>query len=306
MSIIVKHISKKYGAQYALKGIKLSIHPGEIVGLIGPNGAGKTTLMKIICGTIPADEGTVKVLDKDMADDSIQIRKKLGYLPENNPLYTEMYIKEYLDYVAGLYALGKEKRSRIEEVIKLTGLEPEKNKKIGALSKGFRQRVGIAQALIHNPEILILDEPTSGLDPNQIIEIRNLIARIGKEKTVILSTHLMQEVEAICDRVIILNKGEVVADDKPQQIKSKSTPAAKYQTVILELAQETEQFVFTAIPEITEIKAINTTTWVIQSSGKTDIRSKLFDLAVANKLTVLSMQNKNKSLEEVFQELTAK
>ena len=220
MSILVKDLTKIYGEQKAVDNISFEIKTGEIVGFVGPNGAGKSTTMKILTGFIPPSSGEAKINALDLIENSLEIRKHIGYLPEHNPLYHEMYVKEYLEFVAGIYNLGKNTQSRIEEIIEQTGLTIEQKKKIGALSKGYRQRVGLAQALIHDPSILILDEPTSGLDPNQIIEIRNLISEVGKEKTVMLSTHIMQEVEAICDRIIIINKGKIVADDSIESIYS--------------------------------------------------------------------------------------
>jgi len=211
MSIEVEHLKKSYGKQLALNDVSFNVGAGEIVGLIGPNGAGKSTLMKIICTLLLPTSGNVRINGLSVLNDPLKIKRLLGYLPENNPLYMDLYVKEYLDHIAGLYNLGN-RRQRVKEVIALTGLEPEMDKKIGLLSKGYRQRVGLAQAIIHDPEILILDEPTTGLDPNQIVEIRNLISDLGKEKTVILSTHIMQEVEAICQRVLILNKSKLVTD----------------------------------------------------------------------------------------------
>jgi len=213
MSIEVQSVTKIYGQQKALDDVTIDVQAGEVVGLLGPNGAGKPTLMKIISCFIPPTEGSVKVYGYDVMEDSLEVRKRIGYLPENNPLYLEMYVKEYLYFIAGIHKLGKEKSQRISEIIDITGLSPEMTKKIGSLSKGFKQRVGLAQALIHDPDVLIMDEPTSGLDPNQLIEIRNLIKEIGKEKTVMLSTHIMQEVEAVCNRAIIIDKGRIVADD---------------------------------------------------------------------------------------------
>jgi ABC-2 type transport system ATP-binding protein len=211
MSIEVEHLKKSYGKQLALNDVSFNVGAGEIVGLIGPNGAGKSTLMKIICTLLLPTSGNIRINGLSVLNDPLKIKRLLGYLPENNPLYMDLYVKEYLDHIAGLYNLGN-RRQRVKEVIALTGLEPEMDKKIGLLSKGYRQRVGLAQAIIHDPEILILDEPTTGLDPNQIVEIRNLISDLGKEKTVILSTHIMQEVEAICQRVLILNKSKLVTD----------------------------------------------------------------------------------------------
>ena len=220
MSIEVNNITKLYGQQKALDQVSFSINAGEVVGLLGPNGAGKSTLMKIITCFIPPTSGTVKVSGYDIQEQSIEVRKRIGYLPENNPLYSDMYIKEYLGFIAGIHKLGQISKNRIEEIIHITGLVEEQNKKIGALSKGFKQRVGLAQALIHDPEVLIMDEPTSGLDPNQLLEIRNLIKEIGREKTVMLSTHIMQEVEAVCDRAIIINKGRIVADESVESLIS--------------------------------------------------------------------------------------
>lgn len=213
MSISISNLTKVYGQQKALDNVSLEINKGEIVGLLGPNGAGKSTMMKIITCFIPPSQGEISVCGYNIFDDSMEIRKKIGYLPEHNPLYLDMYVREFLSFIAGIHKLGKEKKERVEYMIELTGLRKEVNKKIGALSKGYRQRVGIAQAMIHDPEVLILDEPTSGLDPNQLMEIRELIKNAGKDKTVLLSTHIMQEVEAVCGRTIIINNGRVVADD---------------------------------------------------------------------------------------------
>ena len=213
MSIQVNNISKKYGLQFALDNVSFEIGKGQIVGFIGPNGAGKSTSMKIITGYIPPSSGEVKVNGLDVVEHALEVKKITGYLPESNPLYTDMYVREYLQYISGIYGMRKKAAVRVPDIIERCGLSPESHKKIGALSKGFRQRVGLAQVLIHDPEILILDEPTSGLDPNQIVEIRNLILELGREKTVMLSTHIMQEVEAICDRVIIIDKGRIVADE---------------------------------------------------------------------------------------------
>src|SRR5690606_8876063 len=221
MSIEAKNVSKFYGEQAALNDVSFSVKRGEIVGFLGPNGAGKSTMMKIITCYLPPSKGEVSVSGHDIIDDSRSVRKKVGYLPETNPLYPEMYIREYLSFVAGIYGV-KNKKNRVEEIIKMVGLTPESHKKINALSKGYRQRVGLAQALIHNPEVLILDEPTSGLDPNQLDDIRKLIREIGKEKTVLISTHIMQEVEAICSRVVIIKKGEIVADSPVSSIKEDS------------------------------------------------------------------------------------
>lgn len=222
MSIEVNHISKSYGKQKALDDISFSIGSGEIVGLLGPNGAGKSTLMKIMTGYIEADSGRVKLLDRDISADPVSIKKDIGYLPENNPLYPEMYVREYLEFSGKLYGADRGRKEKVEEIIELTGLSPEKHKKIQELSKGYRQRVGLAQALLHDPSVLILDEPTTGLDPNQIRDIRELISSAGKKKTLILSTHIMQEVEAVCDRVIIINKGKLVLDESLDVLKEEN------------------------------------------------------------------------------------
>ena len=220
MSISIQNLTKLYNEQKALDNVSLEINKGEIVGLLGPNGAGKSTMMKIITCFIPPTKGSVKVCGYDIFDNPMDVRKKIGYLPEHNPLYLDMYVREFLDFVAGVHGLGKQKKERIEQMVEMTGLTKEVNKKIATLSKGYRQRVGIAQAMIHDPEVLILDEPTSGLDPNQLVEVRDLIKNAGKDKTVLLSTHIMQEVEAVCDRTIIINNGQVVADDNTKHLAS--------------------------------------------------------------------------------------
>ena len=242
MSIQVEHLKKAYGKQLALNDVSFTVNSGEIVGLIGPNGAGKSTLMKIICSLLLPSEGDVNINGISIKKQPGYIRKHLGYLPENNPLYTDLYVKEYLHYVAGLYNTGKKTEDRVLEVIAMTGLGPEMHKKIGLLSKGYRQRVGLAQAIIHDPGILILDEPTTGLDPNQIVEIRTLISELGKEKTVILSTHIMQEVEAICRRVIILNNGQVVANDLTGNLNSFT--GTDTHTIIVEFNEDSDADIF--------------------------------------------------------------
>lgn len=302
MSIQVKNLTKIYGEQKAIDSISFEIKTGEIVGFVGPNGAGKSTTMKILTGFIPPSSGEAKINNLDLIEKSLEIRKHIGYLPENNPLYLDMYVKEYLEFVAGIYKLGKNTKSRIKEIIEQTGLSVEQKKKIGALSKGYRQRVGLAQALIHDPEILILDEPTSGLDPNQIIEIRNLISQVGKEKTVMLSTHIMQEVEAICDRIIIINKGKIVADDSIDSIYSHTKD--QLITVIVEFDKAPDQKQLEKIELVDKVAKVDDKNWLIQSTSTEDIRPKIFNFAVKSDLAVLSMQKKEKSLEEVFQELT--
>jgi ABC-2 type transport system ATP-binding protein len=304
MSILVKKISKQYNKQLALDNVSFEVRKGEVVGFIGPNGAGKSTMFKIITGYIPPTSGEILINDLDIVENSLKIRKITGYLPEHNPLYTEMYVREYLQHIAGLYGLRKEKARLVTEIISRTGLEPERKKKIGELSKGFRQRVGLAQALIHDPEILILDEPTSGLDPNQIIEIRNLISELGKEKTVLLSTHIMQEVEAICDRVIIIDKGKIVADEESKKISSRT--GESFQTIIVEFDRDISSEDLQEIPGTDRIINIHGNTWLIQAVPDKDIRGEIFELAVAKGFKVLSLQKKEKNLEDVFRELTNK
>ena len=303
MSIAVKGISKYYGSQLAVNDVSFSVSTGEIVGFIGPNGAGKSTTMKIITGTLSPDHGTVKIKELSLLDHQKEIRKMIGYLPEHNPLYLEMYIREYLQYVAGLYKItGREARNRIEQVIEMTRLSDEVHKKIGSLSKGYRQRVGLAQALIHEPDILILDEPTTGLDPNQLEEIRKLISSIGKEKTILLSTHILQEVEAICNRVIIINKGRIVADEQAQTLRERSTGTA--QTIQIEIDGSTDPKVWEKLTFIKHIKVIGENQFLLESLETRDIRGDIFNFAVSQGLTILSLSLKHKSLEEVFREIT--
>ena len=302
MSIQVSQLTKTYGRQKALDQVSFEVNPGEILGFVGPNGAGKTTTMKILTGYIGATSGSAYVNGKDVEKSSFEIRKEIGYLPEHNPLYPEMYVKEYLNYVAGLYGLGKTANIRIDDIINQTGLEKEKQKTIGALSKGYRQRVGLAQAILHDPEVLILDEPTSGLDPNQIVEIRSLISSLGKEKTVMLSTHLMQEVEAICDRIIIIKQGKIVADDKVGEIHTRLEE--NKQTILVEFDKPVDQKGIEQIEGVNKVKKIDENNWLIESLSKEDIRQNIFNYAVKNNFIVLSMQKKEKSVEEVFQDLT--
>jgi len=302
MSIVVENVTKKYGSQPALNGISFNVKSGEIAGFIGPNGAGKSTMMKIICGIIAPDTGHVKVKDYDVISDSVYVKPVIGYLAENNPLYNDLYISEFLYYLSGIYKLGREAGSRIKDTIRLTGLEREANKKIGELSKGYRQRVGLAQAILHDPDVLILDEPTSGLDPNQIIEIRNLIYELGKKKTILLSTHIMQEVEAICDRVLIINNGQIVADDKAKNLHSYGKKSAY--TILVEFNVPVDETLLMKIGGIEKIKPVNERSWLIQPLENKDIRQEIFKFAVENNLAVLSLNKKDKSLEEVFHELT--
>lgn len=303
MSIKVSHIIKKYGTQKALDDVSFEIKTGEIVGLLGPNGAGKSTMMKILSCFIPPTEGNASVCDFDVQEQSIEVRRRVGYLPENNPQYLDMYVKEYLAFVAGIHGI-KDKKSRIAEMISITGVEAEQKKKIGALSKGYRQRVGLAQAMIHNPDVLILDEPTSGLDPNQLAEIRNLIREIGKQKTVMLSTHIMQEVEAICDRAIIIHNGVIVADDKTSALAGMLNTRI---VIVAEFDKQIQKEDLMSVNGVLGAKPVREMIWEIESSPDQDIRSDIFKFAVARGFTVLSMQKKEQaSIQDVFQHLTKK
>ncbi len=303
MSVTVKGITKRYGSQLAVNDVSFTVSTGEIVGFIGPNGAGKSTTMKIITGTLPPDKGEVLIGDMSPGEHLKSIRKILGYLPENNPLYLEMYIREYLEYVAGLYQLrGKKRREQIDRVIEMTGLTVEAHKKIGSLSKGYRQRVGLSQALIHDPEILILDEPTTGLDPNQLVEIRNLISNIGKQKTVLLSTHILQEVDAICDRVIIIDQGKILADESSESLKKRG--AGNFRTIHVELDAPADPEIWKQLSSIQNVKSLPGNQFLLESSEKSDIRGDIFNFAVSQELTILSLSMKEKSLEDLFRELT--
>lgn len=298
MSIEVKNLFKYYGDQAAVKDISFNVHRGEIVGFLGPNGAGKSTTMKVITGYISASSGTVTVCGKPVSVDSLDTRQVIGYLPENNPLYLDMYVKEYLAFVANIYKV-KNVKERVQEMIKLVGLEVEQKKKIGALSKGYRQRVGLAQAIIHDPEVLILDEPTSGLDPNQLSEIRDLIKKIGKEKTVMLSTHIMQEVEAICDRVVIINKGEIVADDKAGELQAR----AQVQTVYVEFEGKVSRNQLKKIDRVSKVEQVGDH-WLLESNEADDLRKTISQFAQENNLLILTLRKEEKTLEEVFKSLT--
>lgn len=301
MSVSVKNVTKLYGKQKALDNVSFEIPSGQVVGFLGPNGAGKSTMMKIISCFLPQNEGEVKVSGFDTIEDSINVRKNVGYLPENNPLYTDMYVKEYLTFIGAIHMPEKQASQRANEMIEITGLTLEHKKKIGALSKGYRQRVGLAQAMIHNPAVLILDEPTSGLDPNQLTEIRALIKDIGKQKTVILSTHIMQEVEAICNRVIIINRGKIVADDDTKVLREK---LKSENTVIVEFDKAIDSQLLRSLSHVTSVKNLQENKWQINYSGDEDIRKALFNLAVSQSAAVLSMQKEESKLEDVFQQLT--
>ena len=299
MSISISNLSKNYGTQKAVNNISFKVNKGEIVGFLGPNGAGKSTTMKMITGYLNADAGNIQVCGIDVSQNNVESKKKIGYLPEANPIYFEMYVREYLLFTAGVHQL-KNSKERTEEIIKTVGLTLEANKKIGQLSKGYKQRVGLAAALIHEPEVLILDEPTSGLDPNQIIEIRNVIKALAKDKTVLFSSHILQEVEAICDRVIIINKGNIVADDSLQN---------------LQLAKAGQQFVSVTFQENIDINdlqnleaALNISaagnTFRIQTNDAENLRKQILKLSIDKNLNIVSLQNQNNSLEDVFRDLT--
>ena len=297
MSIVVKNITKLYGEQKALDSISFVAKKGEVIGLLGPNGAGKSTLMKILTGYIDASNGVALIDDFNIVTHKIDVQKNIGYLPEHNPLYLDMYVKEYLLFNADVHNVEKE---QINEIIAKVGLTPESHKKINQLSKGYRQRVGLAAGLLHNPDILILDEPTTGLDPNQLLEIRSLITEVAKDKTVLFSTHIMQEVEAVCSRVILINKGEIVADENLEELK-------KNQDQVIEVEFDfriEKQFVKT----ISNLKLANNThdtIWELSFDTNEDMRSKVFDFAHDNGLKILSLATKNKNLESLFRELTA-
>ena len=297
MSIEVKNVFKYYGEQAAVKGISFSVKSGEIVGFLGPNGAGKSTTMKMITGYIPATSGEILVSGMPVGTDQLDPKKKIGYLPENNPLYLDMYVREYLDFVARIYKVSN-RSEQVKKMIHSVGLEIEQNKKIGALSKGFRQRVGLAQAMIHDPEVLILDEPTSGLDPNQLIEVRELIKNIGKEKTLMLSTHIMQEAEAICDRVVILSKGEIVADMPTNRLHEKSD----LKCVFVEFQGTVTKSQLSKIKEITKVET-RSEGWLLYSETE-DLRPYISKFSQENNLIILTLQLEQKSLSSVFKDLT--
>ncbi|MCM4157186.1 gliding motility-associated ABC transporter ATP-binding subunit GldA [Gramella sp. AN32] len=304
MSIKITGISKYYGSQKALNNISFEIFPGEIVGFLGPNGAGKSTLMKILTGYLQADEGKAEVCNLEINENPQEIQQKIGYLPEHNPLYTEMYVREYLQFTGSIYKIDK---SRIEKVIALTGLSPEAHKKIEQLSKGYRQRVGLAAALLHEPEVLILDEPTTGLDPNQLMEIRQVIKNIGKSrengasgKTVFLSTHIMQEVEAVCDHVIIINNGKIVADKKLKELRE-----GNEQVIFVEFDYRIEEIALQQIPNLRSAKNTGGFTYELIFDTSKDMRPDVFDFAHDNGLKTLQLNQKTKNLENLFAELTA-
>ncbi len=300
MSIVVNNLTKIYGTQKAVNNISFTINKGEIVGFLGPNGAGKSTTMKIITGYLSADGGNAQVCGETVSPDSLSTKKKIGYLPEANPLYFDMYIREYLEFVAGVHGI-KNAKNIIAEVITTVGLTIEANKKIGQLSKGYKQRVGLAAALIHEPEVLILDEPTSGLDPNQIIEIREVIKKLGKDKTVLFSSHILQEVEAICDRVIIINKGNIVADD---QLSNLQKNKSDNHTVLVQFKENVDLETIKSIKEVTKIEQPQTSNFKLQTSNPESVRKQLLELSLKNNLNIVSLQSESSSLEDIFRNLT--
>jgi ABC-2 type transport system ATP-binding protein len=302
MSISIQHIVKIYGSQRALQDVSFEVSKGQIVGFLGPNGAGKSTLMKIICSYLPPTSGKASICGFDVEEQSIEVRKRIGYLPENNPLYYDMYVKEYLEFVLGLRSWKGDKKKRIAEMIDMVGLQVEQHKKIGALSKGYKQRVGLAQAIIHNPEVLILDEPTTGLDPNQLVEIRNLIKELGKEKTVMFSTHIMQEVEAVCDRIIIINKGNIVADNDAANIRK------EFQSKSVLLIEFDQSIDIQQIKKMNGVQTVQQQTgnqYMIAYDSSIDLRVDISKYASNNGFLILQMNVQHSNLENIFKELTS-
>lgn len=303
MSIKVSSLTKIYGTQTAVDHISFELKKGEIVGFLGPNGAGKSTTMKMITGYLPPTDGTATVCGFDIQQSPMEVRKRLGYLPEANPLYFDMYVREYLEFSANIHKLGNKAKDRIEEMISMTGLSKEAHKKIGALSKGYKQRVGLAQAMLHNPEVLILDEPTSGLDPNQIVEIRDLITNIGKEKTVLLSTHIMQEVQAMCSRVIIISGGKVVADDS---IANLQQGQSVQDALIVTFEKNIDTAMFKQLKNIGRAEALGQNSWKFFTSKPDVLRKEVMQWALQNDINIRSLHEETQSLEEVFRSLTTK
>ncbi|MEO6537921.1 MAG: gliding motility-associated ABC transporter ATP-binding subunit GldA [Ferruginibacter sp.] len=300
MSISVTNLSKNYGPQKAVNDISFVVNKGEIVGFLGPNGAGKSTTMKMITGYLASDTGRVNVCGISSEGNTLEIKKKIGYLPEANPLYMDMYVREYLTFVANVHKI-KDEKPHIEAVIKTVGLSPEANKKIGQLSKGYKQRVGLAAALVHNPEVLILDEPTSGLDPNQIIEIREVIKKLGQSKTILFSSHIMQEVEAICNRVIIIHKGNIVADDTLANLQ---TTNEVQQSILVEFKENVNIEIIKKIPGVSEIKQIESSVFDIKCSNAEAVKKEIFKLSIEENLNIVTIQTQVNTLETVFKLLT--
>lgn len=301
MSIQVASLTKLYDTQKAVDDISFELKQGEIVGFLGPNGAGKSTTMKIITTYLPSTSGAVKVCGYDVNEHPMEVKKRIGYLPEANPLYFEMYVREYLEFTAGIHKLGANAKKRIEEMITLTGLTKEAHKKIGALSKGYKQRVGLAQAMLHDPEVLILDEPTSGLDPNQIVEIRDLIKSIGSKKTVLLSTHIMQEVQAMCNRVIIINNGKIVADDSIERLQQAKT---NQEALIVAFESEVEPAILQELRHLKSMERIAGNKWKLVTKEPEALRKEVMQWALKNDINISAMQAQTESLEDVFRALT--
>lgn len=298
MSINISSLSKVYGTQKAVDNISFELKKGEIVGFLGPNGAGKSTTMKIVTGYLPATSGKVEVCGFDVAEKRLEVSKRVGYLPEANPLYYDMYVREYLEFCASIHDAP---RARIEEMISITGLSKEAHKKISALSKGYKQRVGLAQAILHNPEVLILDEPTSGLDPNQILEIRDLIKAIGKEKTVLLSTHIMQEVQAMCNRVIIIANGKIVADDSIEHLKEVNT---RKDRLVVSFSAPVSKGLLKQLKTLSSWEQVKDDTYKLDTANPEELRKELMEWSLKNELTITGMQTESYSLEDVFRVLT--
>jgi ABC-2 type transport system ATP-binding protein len=301
MSIVLKDLTKNYGSQRAIDNISFSIDSGEIVGFLGPNGAGKSTTMKILCGYIPQTSGVAQIMGMEVSKDPISVKKRIGYLPELNPLYPDMYVAEYLKFISDIHKI-KGSKEAIERVIESTGLSLERKKKIGQLSKGYKQRVGLAQALLNDPDVLILDEPTSGLDPNQVTEIRKLILSLGKDKTILLSSHIMQEVEAMCSRVIIINKGKIVADDKVEVVKQ--TLSKNKSTTVVKFRSDIDVKKLRAKSGVSEVIASEGSTYRVVAESDLDLPELLFNFAIESKIIILEQKEEVESLESVFQQLT--
>jgi ABC-2 type transport system ATP-binding protein len=301
MSIVLKDLTKNYGSQRAIDNISFSIDSGEIVGFLGPNGAGKSTTMKILCGYIPQTSGVAQIMGMEVSKDPIGVKKRIGYLPELNPLYPDMYVAEYLKFISDIHKIKGSKKA-IERVIESTGLSLERKKKIGQLSKGYKQRVGLAQALLNDPDVLILDEPTSGLDPNQVTEIRKLILSLGKDKTILLSSHIMQEVEAMCSRVIIINKGKIVADDKVEVVKQ--TLSKNKSTTVVKFRSDIDVKKLRAKSGVSEVIASEGSTYRVVAESDLDLPELLFNFAIESKIIILEQKEEVESLESVFQQLT--
>ncbi len=301
MSIQVASLTKLYDTQKAVDDISFELKKGEIVGFLGPNGAGKSTTMKIITTYLPATSGSVKVCGFDVQEQSMDVRRRIGYLPEANPLYFEMYVREYLEFTAGIHKLGSNSKKRIEEMISLTGLGKEAHKKIGALSKGYKQRVGLAQAMLHDPEVLVLDEPTSGLDPNQIVEIRDLIKSLGGQKTVLLSTHIMQEVQAMCSRVIIINNGKIVADDSIERLQQANT---NQDVLVVAFEKEIDPSQLKGLKHLTNFESLGNHKWKLHTKEPDALRKEVMQWALNNDINIAALQAQTESLEDVFRSLT--